>query len=222
MGLRARGHSAAIRRSRAIPTRKVSGRLTVTYAGFEGESTLLEGLYKRGRASPWHPTSMPAMEPGTGRTAGGAVADPGMARPDALSLRANSTRMIENRWVTTESNFVDMAWWDACVETELRPVIDRYLPVWVGVDASVKRDSTAIVVHLGQKARECDSFFIASFSRPRMTRSTSRRTIEATLLDLHRLRRTRDSLRSVSAGGRRAAIAAHRPADGGVCAESRI
>lgn len=31
-----------------VPTRKVSGRLTVTYAGFEGESDLLEGIYKRG------------------------------------------------------------------------------------------------------------------------------------------------------------------------------
>jgi hypothetical protein len=29
-----------------VPTRKVSVRLTATYAGFEGESTLLEGLYK--------------------------------------------------------------------------------------------------------------------------------------------------------------------------------
>ena len=30
------------------PTRKVAARLTVTYAGFEGESELLESLYKRG------------------------------------------------------------------------------------------------------------------------------------------------------------------------------
>jgi phage terminase large subunit-like protein len=31
-----------------VPTRKVSVRLTTTYAGFEGESELLEQLYKRG------------------------------------------------------------------------------------------------------------------------------------------------------------------------------
>src|ERR1700686_2746593 len=30
------------------PTRKIGCRLTVTYAGFSGESTLLEGLHKRG------------------------------------------------------------------------------------------------------------------------------------------------------------------------------
>jgi hypothetical protein len=35
-----------------VPTRKISCRLTTTYAGFEGESELLEGLYKRGLAQP--------------------------------------------------------------------------------------------------------------------------------------------------------------------------
>lgn len=33
-----------------VPTRKISVRLTVTYAGFEGESKLLESQYKRGLA----------------------------------------------------------------------------------------------------------------------------------------------------------------------------
>jgi hypothetical protein len=34
------------------PTRKIACRLTVTYAGFSGESVLLEELYKRGLAQP--------------------------------------------------------------------------------------------------------------------------------------------------------------------------
>ena len=34
------------------PIRKIACRLTTTYAGFEGESTLLEELYKRGLAQP--------------------------------------------------------------------------------------------------------------------------------------------------------------------------
>src|SRR5579884_3532989 len=39
-----------------------------------------------------------------------------------------------------------MEWWDACVDTDARPVpADGQLPVWIGLDASVKRDSTAIV-----------------------------------------------------------------------------
>ena len=34
------------------PVRKISGRLTTTYAGYEGESVLLEELYKRGLQQP--------------------------------------------------------------------------------------------------------------------------------------------------------------------------
>jgi len=34
------------------PTRKLACRLTVTYAGFEGESLLLQDLYRRGKAQP--------------------------------------------------------------------------------------------------------------------------------------------------------------------------
>jgi hypothetical protein len=63
------------------------------------------------------------------------------------SLRPNQyLRMIENRFVTTESTFIDMVWWDACVDPNAHPLLaDKSLPVYVGVDASVKRDSTAIV-----------------------------------------------------------------------------
>ncbi len=54
--------------------------------------------------------------------------------------------MIENRWVTSESSFVEMDWFDACVDASVRPIVaDPNLPIWLGVDASTKRDSTAIV-----------------------------------------------------------------------------
>jgi hypothetical protein len=63
------------------------------------------------------------------------------------TLRPNAfLRLIENRWVSSESTFVPIEWWDACVNPDLRPLVkDTRLPVWLGVDASVKRDSTAIV-----------------------------------------------------------------------------
>jgi len=63
-------------------------------------------------------------------------------------LRPNAyLRMIENRWVSGESTFVDLDWWDRCTDAQARPIIsDPSLPVWIGVDASIKRDSTAIVV----------------------------------------------------------------------------
>lgn len=64
------------------------------------------------------------------------------------NLRPNAyLRMIENRWVSTEDGFVDLEWWDACVDPSARPIIaDPSLDVFVGIDASTKRDQTAIVV----------------------------------------------------------------------------
>jgi phage terminase large subunit-like protein len=53
---------------------------------------------------------------------------------------------IKNQWVSSESTFVPIEWWDACVDPSTRPVVaDQRLAVWLGLDASVKRDSTAIV-----------------------------------------------------------------------------
>jgi phage terminase large subunit-like protein len=132
------------------PTRKIACRLTVTYAGFEGESELLEGLYKRGMKLP---------EIGPDLRAGDGLLMFWTHRPVAPwqseawlnqmrgQLRPNAfLRLIENRWVTSESSFVDDEWLDACTDPEARPVVaDRGMSVWLGVDASVKRDSTAIV-----------------------------------------------------------------------------
>jgi phage terminase large subunit-like protein len=63
------------------------------------------------------------------------------------SLRPSAyARMITNEFVSAESAFVDLASWDGCVVPELLPLReDQDAHVWVGVDASVKRDSTALV-----------------------------------------------------------------------------
>jgi hypothetical protein len=144
------------------PTRKIACRLTVTYAGFEGESVLLEELYRRGMKQP---------EVGPSLHAGDGLLMAWHHEPVAFwqteswltdmrrSLRPNQyLRMIENRFVTTESSFVDMDWWDACVDPNNgRSINNRGLAIWIGIDASVKRDSTAIVAvtwdHKAQKVR---------------------------------------------------------------------
>ena len=132
------------------PTRKVACRLTTTYAGFSGESQLLEELYRRGMAQP---------EVGTSLRAGDGLLMAWHHEPVApwqtdawlaqmsRSLRPNQyLRMIENRFVTAESSFIDLATWDRCVRPELGAVPSNpSLPVWVGVDASVRHDSSAIV-----------------------------------------------------------------------------
>ncbi len=131
------------------PARKVSGRLITSYAGYSGESEALERLYRRGLQGT---EIAPAL-----------YAQPGLllfwsTKPVApwqtegwlaemrSTLRSNAfLRMITNQFVTSESTFIELSWFDACVDLELRPSLgDRRMPLWVGVDASVKRDSTAI------------------------------------------------------------------------------
>jgi len=62
-------------------------------------------------------------------------------------LRPNAyLRMIRNTFVTSESTFVDPAWWAACEDASAHPVVaDPTLAVYVGLDASTKRDQTAVV-----------------------------------------------------------------------------
>lgn len=72
------------------PTRKIACRLTVTYAGFSGESVLLEELHKRGLAQPLVGTDLYA---GDGllmaaSPADSAVADRELAGRDAAQLTA--------------------------------------------------------------------------------------------------------------------------------------
>ena len=53
-------------------------------------------------------------------------------------------RMYENKFVSDKSAFVDMDKWDQCVHDELHPSHERQ-SIWIGIDASSKRDSTALV-----------------------------------------------------------------------------
>ena len=128
------------------PARKISCRLTVTYAGFEGESVLLEEIYKRGIVLP---EVAPSLRAGDGMLFAWHHEPIAPWQTESWlaemrrSLRPNAyLRMIENRFVGSESSFIDLASWDACVDPAAKPVLaDRLMSVWVGVDASVKHDT---------------------------------------------------------------------------------
>ena len=141
------------------PTRKIACRLTVTHAGFEGESTLLEDLYRRGLALPqvgkdlyggdgflmfWtHELIAPWQDEAW-------LASMRRARASAW------TRQVENKFASVESAFTDMAAWDGCVQPSLGPAPpNRQLPIWIGIDASTKRDSTALVAVAFDKKSQC-------------------------------------------------------------------
>jgi phage terminase large subunit-like protein len=133
-----------------VPTRKISCRLVTTYAGFSGESELLQELHIRGISQRLVGQDLYAGDGLLMFWSHQPIApwqDRQWLRQMRSSLRPNQyLRMIENRFVSSDSTFVDMDWFDACVDPDARPIVaDKSISVWVGVDASVKRDSTAIV-----------------------------------------------------------------------------
>jgi hypothetical protein len=136
------------------PTKKISCRLTVTYAGFSGESELLEDLYRRGVELPeLDPVNAPGLRGGDGllffwsHEPAASWQTPAWLAEMRRSLRPNQyLRMIENRWTSNEEGFIDLTDWDQCVDPLLRPTLaDRSLPVYAAVDASTKHDSSALV-----------------------------------------------------------------------------
>jgi phage terminase large subunit-like protein len=175
-----------------VPTRKVSCRLVTTYAGFTGESILLEELYKRGLSQP---QVTPSLYAGDGLLMAwhhepcAPWQDERWLSEMRRTLRPNQyLRMIENRFVTTESSFISLAAWDRCVDPNLRPSFgERGLPVYAAVDASTKHDSTAIVVtHWDKKAQQVRLVFHRIYQPSPDQPLDFEGTIERTILDLRK------------------------------------
>jgi hypothetical protein len=131
------------------PTRRIACRLIVTYAGFEGEGTLLHELYQRGLQQRLIGTDLYSGDGLLMFWSHKPIApwqDEAWLNAMRRSLRPNQySRMIENRFVSAESSFVEVSTWDRCINPNIgHMVADRTLPIWVGVDASTKHDSTAL------------------------------------------------------------------------------
>jgi phage terminase large subunit-like protein len=175
-----------------VPTRKVSCRLTTTYAGFTAESTLLEELHQRGMQQP---VIGPDLYAGNGLLmfwSNEPIAPwqtPEWIEQMRSSLRPNQyLRMIENRFTSTDESFIDMSWYDSCIDPNARPVVaDKSLPVWVGVDASVKRDSSAVVaVGWDDKAKKVRLVTHRIFVPRKSDPIDFEEMIEETILDLRK------------------------------------
>jgi phage terminase large subunit-like protein len=172
------------------PTRQVACRLTVSYAGFTGESVLLEELYKRGMAQP---EVGPSLRAGDGLLCFWShlpVApwqDERWLAEMRRSLRPNQyLRMIECRFVTSESSFVELSQWDRCVDPSIghRPN-DKALPIFLGVDASLKHDSTAVVATSWDAKAQCVRLVTHRIFQPTPEQPLDfEATIEAYILDL--------------------------------------
>jgi phage terminase large subunit-like protein len=175
-----------------VPTRKISCRLIVSYAGFEGEGDMLHQLYQRGLKLPQVGTNLYAgdgllmawhHEPIAPWQTEAWLAD--MRR----TLRPTQyQRMIENRFVTSESNFVEMSAWDRCVEPNIGTALpNKSLPVWVGVDVGFKHDWTAIVAVTHDKKSQLVRLVFHRVFHPSPEKPLDfASTVEATLLELAR------------------------------------
>lgn len=153
-----------------VPTRAKSLRIVETYAGYSGESELLEDLYdltvgfnEKERASrridlPGWPFDDPS--PVYVNKAAGTIAywDTGtVARrmpwqtPEYYTQQAQMLRPIaydrlhNNLWGSSEESFCPIEWWEACEDLQLVNLNDDRTPVVIAADASVSRDSTAAV-----------------------------------------------------------------------------
>ena len=182
------------------PTRKIACRLTTTYAGFENESQLLEELYRRGLQQPLVGTDLYGGDGLLMFWSHGPIApwqDERWLAEMRRSLRPNAyARMIENCFVSSESTFVDMSWYDQCVMPTAKPVVaDPELPIWVGIDASVKHDSSAVVATTWDKKSQVVRLIFHRIYQPAPDDPLDfEATIEATVLDLRKRFRVRKVL----------------------------
>ena len=135
-------------------------RVCDSYAGYEGESLTWHGIVDRGLAGEriggdwpiyradgllmFHSEGEDAQRlcfRGTPEDAAAYYADQRtQLRPGAFQ------RLHLNRRATGSEAFIDLSWWDACVDAQHRPIMPDYgAPLFVGVDAAVKHDSAAVV-----------------------------------------------------------------------------
>jgi len=137
------------------PTEENAWVLVVTYAGFTGESKLLETMYHRGLAGTrLDPELEVYAADGLFMFWSHTLRQPWQTDAQAVryyaaqrsSLRPTAfARFHRNEWVSAESTFVTAELWDGCVDPTHQPVLaDRRLRVVVGVDAGIKHDFASV------------------------------------------------------------------------------
>jgi phage terminase large subunit-like protein len=173
------------------PTRKIAARLTVTYAGFEGESVLLEELYRRGLQQPQIGED---LHGGDGLLMFWSHKPVASWQDEAWlqSMRRERAsayqRQVLNEFASSSSQFVDLNKWDRCVHRDIGHVhADLFREVFVGCDASVKHDSSAIVVVSFDRSTQMVRLLTHKIYQPSPDKPLDfELTIESYLLELKR------------------------------------
>lgn len=155
-----------------IPTVPHSLRFITTYAGFYGESDLLWGLYLAGVGTDEHKDGkgkrikgledLPCWSNGRLFVYWSHENEMPWQTEDFLEEArvaerpASYLRLFENRWVTSHEAFMPIEWWDEAIKGAEKVGLGksaelwqdhpyRKAPVYVAVDAGIKRDCTAVM-----------------------------------------------------------------------------
>jgi phage terminase large subunit-like protein len=124
-----------------VPTRAEPLTIIWTYAGFDEDSLLFE-IYKKGMEGKdkkmfffWSHKNLASW-----------ISDDYL-KTQRKRLRPNTfLRLHENRWTESEEAFIEPDDWDACVHRDHHPLLpNKDIVIMVGIDASVKNDSSAVV-----------------------------------------------------------------------------
>lgn len=191
-----------------IPTIPHSLRFIATYAGFENESDLLWEQYLQGVGKEEHEQGrgthieefgeLPVYE--NKRMFTYWDHEPRLPwqteeyyEEQMSSLRpAAFLRLHMNQWVTSHEAFIPIEWYDEAAKLYEAPItlwIDhpmRYYPIYVAVDAGIKRDSTALVgVGYDAKRGKVGLAFHYIWTPTKDSQVDLDATVEAKLLELY-------------------------------------
>jgi phage terminase large subunit-like protein len=159
-----------------------SFRWTDTYAGYTGESEILESLYTQGvKEGKRLDLGIDGLEAyANGRLFVLWNTQPRLAwqtqeyyRQESSTLtQSEFDRMHGNQWVSSEQTFVPREWWDACQVKTLSP-IERHHPVVVSLDAGVSNDCFAMVAlsRRDERREKENTVEIKSFPQVRYARA---------------------------------------------------
>lgn len=180
------------------PARKISFRLSVSTAGFDGEPSPLRDLYDRAMKD-GEPIAPDLYRDGNFLCYWShEMRAPWQTETWVSEMRrtmrpSQFARLIRNEWTSSESSFIDLEQWDACIDPELQPILAKTsMPIWCGLDLGLKHDSTALLAcgWDGERVRvACHQIFVPLAGQTLDIESTA----EAAVLSL----RSRFSLQAV-------------------------
>jgi len=150
-----------------------SFRWVETYAGFSGESPLLEKLYqdgvKDGAPVAWAGEFDPPMEAYVNRPGRLLCMWNTYARnpwqteeyyaQEAVSLTEDEfDRVHQNQWISSMNAYISKAWWEACLDHDIPPLLDLQ-PVILVLDAAVSGDTFGVLMVSGRRGYLDDKYY---------------------------------------------------------------